>query len=127
MSTLSLQQLFIDGGYVDAVSGESFETTNPANAKVICRVQQAGQDDVNRAVESAQRGYAEWSAMTGAQRGRILSRAAALLRARNEELATIEVMDTGKPLREARTVDVLSGADCIEYFGGLAATLHGHH
>jgi betaine-aldehyde dehydrogenase len=94
---------------------------------VIAEVQQASDGDVDRAVESSARGFAEWSAMTGAERGRILNRAAGLLRERNEELARLEVLDTGKPIAEAISVDVLSGADCIEYFAGMAATLRGDH
>ena len=65
--------------------------------------------------------------MTGAARGRVLRRAADLLRARREELARLEVLDTGKPIAEALAVDVDSGADCLDYFGGLAATLSGEH
>jgi betaine-aldehyde dehydrogenase len=65
--------------------------------------------------------------MTGAERGRILNKAVRILRDRNDELARLEVLDTGKPIQEAAAVDVLSGADAIEYFAGLAASLHGHH
>jgi betaine-aldehyde dehydrogenase len=121
------QGLFIHGQVVDARSGEWFDTCNPATGEVLCRVQHAGDEDVDRAVASATAGFAEWSAMTGAQRGRILNRAATLLRERNDELAHLEVLDTGKPIAEAKAVDVLSGAECIEYFAGAAATLHGQH
>jgi len=65
--------------------------------------------------------------MSGAQRGRVLNRAVQLLRQRNDEIAALEVADTGKPISEAIAVDVASGADCIEYFAGAAATLHGDH
>jgi betaine-aldehyde dehydrogenase len=65
--------------------------------------------------------------MSGAQRGRVLNRAVALLRERNDELARLEVLDTGKPLQEALAVDVSSGADAVEYFAGLAASIHGDH
>ncbi|HSK41634.1 MAG TPA: betaine-aldehyde dehydrogenase, partial [Arenibaculum sp.] len=64
---------------------------------------------------------------TGAERGRILQRAAALLRARNDELAHLETLDTGRPIQETSVVDVASGADCIEYYAGMAATLTGQH
>ncbi len=127
MSKLPEQKLYIDGGYVEARSGESFETLNPATGEALCEVQQAGAEDVELAVESAQRGFETWSAMSGAARGRVLNRAAALLRERNEELARLEVLDTGKPIQEAVAVDVLSGADCVEYFAGLAAGIHGEH
>ena len=65
--------------------------------------------------------------MTGAERGRILRRTADILRARNAELAEIETRDTGKPIQETIAVDMLSGADCLEYFAGIAATLTGEH
>ena len=120
-------RLYIDGAYVDSESGETFPTLNPATEEVITEVQHASDTDVDRAVESARRGFSEWSAMSGAARGRILNRAANLLRDRNEELAHLEVLDTGKPIAEAIEVDVLSGADCIEYYAGMAATIRGDH
>jgi betaine-aldehyde dehydrogenase len=120
-------RLYIDGAYVDSESGETFPTVNPATEEVITEVQHASDTDVDRAVVSARRGFSEWSAMSGAARGRILNRAANLLRDRNEELAHLEVLDTGKPIAEAIEVDVLSGADCIEYYAGMAATLRGDH
>ena len=118
-------KLYIDGGYREATSGETFDTINPATGEVITSVQHAGPEDVDRAVASARTGFEAWREMSGAERGRILNRAAALLRERNEELARLEVLDTGKPLAEAITVDVLSGADAIEYYAGLAAAIHG--
>jgi betaine-aldehyde dehydrogenase len=125
--TLPEQKLYIHGRYQDALSGESFETVNPATGDVICSVQQAGTEDVEAAVVSAREGFAEWSAMSGTQRGRVLHEAQRILRARNRELAELEVLDTGKPIQEAEVVDVTSGADCIEYYAGLAASLHGEH
>jgi betaine-aldehyde dehydrogenase len=119
------QKLFFDGRYQDATSGETFETINPATGEVICAVQHAGPDDVDRAVKSARTGFETWRSLSGAERGRILNKAVALLRARNEELARLEVLDTGKPFQEAVAVDVHSGADAIEYYAGLAASIHG--
>ena len=121
------QKLYIHGGYRDALSGQSFETVNPATGEVICRVQQASAEDVDAAVASAQEGFATWSAMGGTARGRVLNEAQRILRARNRELAELEVLDCGKPIQEAEVVDVLSGADCLEYYAGLAASLHGEH
>jgi len=127
MNSTPLQQSYIGGRFVASTSGETFDDINPATGEVICRVEQAGAAEVEQAVAAAQAGFAAWSAMTGAERGRILHRAAQLLRERNRELAKIEVRDTGKPIQEAEAVDVLSGADCIEYYAGLAASLHGDH
>lgn len=119
--------LFINGEPADATSGETFDSINPANGQVVARVGQASEADVDRAVESAEEGFAVWSAMPAAQRGRILNRAASLLRERNDELAHEEVLDTGKPISEAATVDVISAAECLEYFAGLAPTIHGEY
>ena len=127
MNALRLQQSYIGGRYVASASGERFDDINPATGEVICHVEQAGAAEVEAAIASAQSGFAVWSAMTGAERGRILHRAQQNLRARNREIAALEVRDTGKPIQEAEAVDVLSGADCIEYYAGLAASLHGEH
>jgi betaine-aldehyde dehydrogenase len=121
------QQLYIGGRYVNATSGATFDTVNPATGEVIRKVQLASLDDLNKAVVSAREGFKVWSAMTGTERGRILNKAVMLLRERNQELAELEVLDTGKPIQEADCVDVASGADCIEYFAGLAPTISGSH
>jgi betaine-aldehyde dehydrogenase len=116
---------YIGGRYVDNPTLPLVDNLNPATGEVICRVQQAGEAEVQLAIESARKGFEVWSAMTGAERGRILNRAVQILRERNQELAELEVRDNGKPIQEAEVVDVLSGADCIEYFAGLAASIHG--
>ncbi|MEH6580016.1 MAG: betaine-aldehyde dehydrogenase [Amphritea sp.] len=117
--------LYINGRYQDATSGESFITYNPATGEALAEVQQASIADVDSAVAAAKEGFKVWSAMTGVERGRILMRAVAILRERNDELAMLEVLDTGKPLQEANCVDIATGADVIEYYAGLATTIHG--
>jgi betaine-aldehyde dehydrogenase len=119
------QRLYIGGSFQDAASGERFDTINPATGNVITSVQHAGPADVDRAVAAAREGFLIWREMSGAERGRVLNRAAAILRENNEEIARLEVLDTGKPLQEAIAVDVLSGADAIEYYAGIAASIHG--
>ncbi len=119
-------QSYVHGQYV-ASAGATFTTLNPATGAVIAPVEQADDAVMNVAIESAREGFATWRAMTGTQRSRILMNAARLLRSRNDELAALEVADTGKPMREAIAVDVVSGADCIEYFAGVAPTIHGEH
>ena len=119
------EHLYIHGAYFESNSGESFETINPANGKVIASVDQASEDDVERAIKSAEKGFAVWSSMSAVERGRILLKAVALLRERNDELASLEVIDSGKPLQEANCVDIHSGADVIEYYAGLAPALQG--
>ena len=115
---------FVDGQPFEG-GGASFTNLDPATNTAIGTVRDANAADIDAAVAAAQRGFAVWSAMTGAERGRILHRAARLLRERNDSLAALEVQDTGKPWQEASVVDVASGADCLEYFAGAAATLAG--
>ena len=122
-----MTQLWIDGAAVAATSGETFRTVNPATGEVLAEVQQASSADVDRAVDSAAAGFQIWRAMTGTERGRVMHAASVLLRARNQELAELEVSDTGKPIAEATAVDIASGADCIEYFAGVAPTIRGDH
>lgn len=119
--------LFLDGERAEATSTETFDSINPATGEVIARVTQASAGDVDRAVASAQTGFETWSAVPAAERGRILNTAAAILRERNDELARLEVLDTGKPIAEASTVDIISAAECVEYFAGMAPTIHGEH
>lgn len=117
----------IGGAFVDATSGETFASVDPATGETIAEVEQAGEADIERAIEAAKAGFKVWSRMTGAERGRILKRTADILREKNAALAEIETRDTGKPIQETIAVDVLSGADCLEYFAGIAATLTGEH
>lgn len=125
MSAFEEQRLHIGGEYVDATSGETFDTRNPATGETLARVQQASQADIDRAVRAARAGQCEWAAMTAMQRSRILRRAVDLLRARNDELAALETLDTGKPISETRAVDIVTGADIIEYYAGLATAIEG--
>jgi betaine-aldehyde dehydrogenase len=125
MTQLDTQKLYIGGGYVDATSGKTFQAINPANGNVIANVQQASQEDVDRAVASAAEGQKVWAAMTAMQRSRILRKAVDILRARNDELAALETLDTGKPLSETEAVDIVTGADVLEYYAGLIPALEG--
>ncbi|MGV2290318.1 betaine-aldehyde dehydrogenase [Trinickia sp. YCB016] len=120
-----LQRLYIGGAYVDATSGVTFDTFDPATGETLASVQQASEADIDRAVQSAREGQREWAAMTAMQRSRILRRAVELLRARNDELAELEMRDTGKPIAETLAVDIVTGADVIEYYAGLATAIEG--
>ncbi len=104
-----------------------FETINPATGAVLARIAVDGQQQVDAAVARASAAQREWARLTGTERGRVLHRAAALLRMRNDELARLETLDTGKPIQETMVVDVVSGADAIDYFAGLAPTIAGEH
>lgn len=122
---MEIASLYIDGVLCYASSGETFTSYNPATGEPLAILGQASTSDVQAAIDSAQRGFAIWSAMTATERSRILLKAVAILRERNDELAKLEVQDTGKPIQEALTVDITTGADVIEYFAGLAPTLQG--
>ncbi|MBS8269859.1 betaine-aldehyde dehydrogenase [Halomonas sp. DP1Y21-3] len=125
MATLELQKLYIDGRLTDATSNETFSVTNPYDGSHLADVQVASQADVDAAVAAAQRGQKVWGAMSGMERGRILNRAVALLRERNDEIAELETRNTGKPFSETSTVDIVTGADVLEYYAGLAAAIEG--
>ncbi|PIE25310.1 MAG: betaine-aldehyde dehydrogenase [Neptuniibacter caesariensis] len=123
---LEKYQSFIGGKYVANSDGRMFDVINPATAKVAYQVEVADDFILKTAVESAQSGFEQWSAMTATERSRILLKAVALLRERNDELARIEVLDTGKPWQEASVVDVVTGADSIEFFAGLIPSIEGN-
>ncbi|MFL6688500.1 betaine-aldehyde dehydrogenase [Paraburkholderia graminis] len=125
MAVFATQRLYIGGAYVDATSGETFDTVDPATGETLATVQQASAADVDRAVQSARDGQREWAALTAMQRSRILRRAVEILRERNDELALLETRDTGKPIAETQAVDIVTGADVIEYYAGLATAIEG--
>ena len=105
----------------------TFRTVNPATGDMLATLAIDGAAEINAAVARATEAQVEWAARTGTERGRILRRAADILRERNEPLAELETRDTGKPIQETRVVDVISGADCLEYYAGVAPTLAGEH
>ncbi len=118
-------QLFIDGEFVDALSGETLATLNPHDNSVIAQVAMAGHADVDRAVVAAQKAFPAWSRMQAADRGRILLKLADLIEANGEELARLESLDTGHPIRDCRMLDVPRTAGCFRYFGGMADKFQG--
>ena len=124
--SLPCYQNFVDGQYLANQSGETFSVINPATRRVMYTVEVADDSVRQAAIISAQKGFLVWSKMTGMERSRILNRAVSLLRERNDELARIEVLDTGKPWQEASVVDVVTGADSIEFFAGLAPSIEGN-
>ena len=126
-STLGPQRSFINGSYVSSSSGQTFQTRHPGTGHVICDVETADGHLVDAAVASARAAFAAWSAMPVAERGAILRRAAALLRDRNQELAELETLDTGKAIQETSVVDVISGVEVLEYYAGVTQSLSGSH
>ena len=118
---------FIDGAYVEDAQGTPIDVIYPATGEVVARVHAATPEIVNRALEAAERARKDWAGLTGTERGRILRRAADIMRERNRALSEIETVDTGKPLSETLVADATSAADALEYFGGLAGGLTGEH
>lgn len=118
---------FVDGQYLEDPEGEVIEVVYPATGAVIARVHAATPSVIERAITSGRRAQAEWRQLSGTERGRVLRRAADIMRARNRELSELETKDTGKPLSETLYVDATSAADALEYFGGLAGSLTGEH
>ncbi|MCG8441085.1 MAG: betaine-aldehyde dehydrogenase [Caulobacterales bacterium] len=118
---------YVDGGYVEDLAGEEIAVVYPATGERIATVRAATAAVVERAVAAAAAAQKDWALMPGRERGRVLTRAANLIRERNHALSVLETMDTGKPLQETLVADATSGADALEYFGGLAASLTGEH
>jgi betaine-aldehyde dehydrogenase len=117
---------YIGGRFVDS-SGPAIESRFAATRELIASLHEADPETIEAAVEAARAGARVWAATPWAERGRVLRAAAALVRQRNRELSVLETLDTGKPLQETLVADAASGADCLEYFGSLAATVTGEY
>ena len=117
---------YIHGQALSNETGETFEVVNPATGEVSYLVEVADKKIQQAAIESAKAGFSVWSEMAPIERSRILLKAVALLRERNDELAAIEVTDTAKPWQEASVVDVVTGADANAFFAGLAPSTEGN-
>src|SRR5687767_3623396 len=118
-------QMYVDGEWVNAGSGRSFDVMNPATGEAMARVPDAAAPDVDRAVRAARRAFDEgWREVTAQERGRVLFRLAEAVRKDAKRLAELETLNSGKPLVESE-YDVNDVATCFEYYGGLATTLHG--
>ena len=118
---------FIDGEYVEDKDGDPLNVIYPFTGEVIAKLHCATPKIIDQALVSAQAAQADWAVLTGTERGRILRKAADIMRARNHDLSVLETYDTGKPYQETSVADATSGADAFEYFGGLAGTLTGEH
>ncbi|MGA2173848.1 MAG: aldehyde dehydrogenase family protein [Verrucomicrobiota bacterium] len=117
-------ELFIDGKFVAPRSGQYFDSINPATEEKLCEIAQAGAEDVDRAVQAARRAYETvWSKMSGRDRGKYLFRVARLVQEKARELAVLESMDGGKPIKESRDFDLPMVAAHFFYHGGWADKL----
>ena len=116
--------LFINGSFVDPISGGSRKTVNPANEEVLAEVAEAGESDVDAAVRAARHAYERvWGTMPGADRSKYLFRIARIIQERARELAVLESIDNGKPIRESRDVDIPLVAAHFFYYAGWADKL----
>lgn len=116
---------FIDGVLTSASGKGSWMNLNPANNEPLGEVFSATDAEIEAAVRSSQAAFRIWRTKTGAERGRVLTRTAEILRSRLGQIAMMETQDVGKPIAESLAVDVASAADALEYFGGMAAGIHG--
>src|SRR5262249_12085206 len=122
--TMTPVGMFIDGQVVLAEAGAVRTLTNPSDRSVLAQVADAGDRDVDRAVEASRRAFASWRGVSQQQRGRILLQLAEVVRKRADEVAAIEARNCGKPIVEAES-DLVDVATCFEYYGGLATKIHG--
>ncbi|MGL4414570.1 betaine-aldehyde dehydrogenase [Roseinatronobacter monicus] len=116
---------FIAGAWVEDRAGSAFESIFPATGEVVAQLHAATPAVIDQALAAAADAQHEWAARPPVERGRVLRRAADILRVRNHELSVLETLDTGKPLQETLVADAASGADALEYFAGFAATVTG--
>src|SRR5438874_10050198 len=102
------QPLFIGGKWLDSVSGKTFPTINPATGEAICQVAEGDKADVDLAVKAARKAFEQgpWPKMSAAERGRLLNKLADLIEQNQEELAALETLDNGKPLRDSLNADL---------------------
>ncbi len=122
------RRMLINGQWVDAASGETFATYDPATGDVICEVAAGDKKDIDRAVKAARAAFESgpWRKMTPSDRGRAIWRLADLLEKNLEEFARLESLDNGKPLTVARVADVPLAVDLFRYMAGWATKIHGN-
>ncbi|WP_445115340.1 aldehyde dehydrogenase family protein [Acinetobacter sp. WZC-1] len=118
-------QLFINGEFVAAKNGGTIDVLNPATGELITRIAAAEAEDVDLAVSAAQKAFPAWSEMPAAERGRLLFKLADLIEEHTEELAQLESLDTGHPIRDSRRLDVPRTVACFRYFAGMADKIEG--
>ncbi|MAS45036.1 MAG: betaine-aldehyde dehydrogenase [Rhodobacteraceae bacterium] len=125
MTAQPIASHFVDGRYVEDETGAEFVSRHPATGEVIAHLHAATQAVIEAAFDCAARAQKEWAACAPAERGRVLREAARILRRDNQALSELETLDTGKPIQETLVADAASGAEALEYFGGIAAGIAG--
>ncbi|MCP9957586.1 aldehyde dehydrogenase family protein [Streptomyces sudanensis] len=115
--------LFVDGEFTEAADGRVFKTVSPSTEEALSEVARAGAEDVDRAVKAARRAFGPWSALPGSERAKYLFRIARIVQERSRELAVLETLDNGKPIRETRDHDLPLVAAHFFYYAGWADKL----
>ncbi|MFB6818665.1 aldehyde dehydrogenase family protein [Streptomyces sp. NPDC056347] len=115
--------LFIDGEFTEAADGKVFKTVSPSSEEVLSEVARAGAADVDRAVKAARKAFEKWSALPGSERAKYLFRIARIIQERSRELAVLETLDNGKPIKETRDADLPLVAAHFFYYAGWADKL----
>jgi acyl-CoA reductase-like NAD-dependent aldehyde dehydrogenase len=125
--SLAPARLFIDGQWVDAKSGATYRTINPATEEPLTEVAEGGAPDIDLAVHAARRAFdaGPWAKMSASDRGRILWKIGDLIEANVQEIGRVETLDQGKTITESTRVDVPLAADCFRYFAGWATKIEG--
>ena len=126
--TASPRQLFIDGQWVDAASGRTFETPDPSTGDTLAHIAEGDAEDIERAVRAARRAFDDgpWGRLTASERGRIIWRIGDLILEHADELAQLESLDNGKPFAVARAADIPLAADLFHYMAGWATKIEGN-
>jgi phenylacetaldehyde dehydrogenase len=122
------RKMFINGKWVDAASGKTFPSYNPATGEILAKVAEGDREDIDRAVKAARKAFESgpWPDMTASERGRLIWMLGDLLEQRLEEFAQLESLDNGKPLSVARVADVPLAADLFRYMAGWATKIEGN-
>ena len=120
-------KLFIDGEWVDPLSGQTFPTSNPATEEVITQIAKADDSDVDFAVKAARTAFEEgaWSKLSATDRGKFLYKIADAIMAHADEMAYLETIDIGKPISESRNIDIPFISELFYYYAGWANKYHG--
>ncbi|MEX2175904.1 MAG: aldehyde dehydrogenase family protein [Pirellulaceae bacterium] len=118
---------FIGGQWMAARSGKTFDTIDPSTEEVIAQVAEGDTDDIDLAVKAARKQFdgGEWSRMDARDRGRLMHKLADLLEENADELAALESLDNGKPIRDSKAADLPLTIDCLRYYAGFADKIHG--
>ena len=120
-------ECFIGGRWTPSVSGKTFDTINPATEEVIAQVAEGDKEDVDLAVAAARKAFEQgpWGKMDARERGRLMYKLADLMEENIDELAALEPLDNGKPIRDSRNADLPLAIDCLRYYAGYADKIHG--